>query len=163
MNTPRPEYPRPRLVRDEWMNLNGTWQFEFDFGDSGKWKELWKEGHGTFDKEILVPFVPESKLSGIEYTDFFTTCWYKRSFELPANWDKEQGRILLNFGAVDFLAEVWVNEISVGSHRGGYTPFSLDITKAVTAGENRIVVRCYDNGRDPLQYTGKQIYFNYYN
>ena len=122
MNTPRPEYPRPRLVRDEWMNLNGTWQFEFDFGDSGKWKELWKEGHGTFDKEILVPFVPESKLSGIEYTDFFTTCWYKRSFELPANWDKEQGRILLNFGAVDFLAEVWVNELRLSDfdNKGGW-------------------------------------------
>ena len=59
---PLPEHPRPDWERAEWMNLNGTWQFEFDFGDSGKWKELWKDGHGTFDKEILVPFVPESKL-----------------------------------------------------------------------------------------------------
>ena len=63
MNIPRPEYPRPRMVRDQWMNLNGKWQFEFDFGDSGKYKELWKEGNGSFDREILVPFVPESKLS----------------------------------------------------------------------------------------------------
>ncbi|MBO5744470.1 MAG: beta-galactosidase [Clostridia bacterium] len=163
MNIPRPEYPRPRLVRDEWMNLNGKWGFEFDFGDSGKFRELWKEGNGKFDLDINVPFVPESKLSGIEYTDFFTTCWYKRSFDLPYNWNPKEGKILLNFGAVDFIAEVWVNEVFVGRHRGGYTPFSLDITKAVKEGENKVVVRAYDNGRDPLQYTGKQIYFNYYN
>lgn len=163
MQMPRPEYPRPRLVREEWMNLNGPWQFEFDFGDSGKWRELWKKGNGTFDKEILVPFVPESKLSGIEYTDFFTACWYKRGFEIPSGWRPENGRILLHFGAVDFLAEVWVNEIFVGSHAGGYTPFALDITEAVTDGENVVVVRCYDDGRDPLQYTGKQIYDHYDN
>ncbi len=163
MNIPRPEYPRPRLVRDQWMNLNGQWDFAFDFGDSGKYKELWKDGAPTFDHKINVPFVPESKLSGIEYTDFFTTCWYRRSVTLPENWCACCGKILLHFGAVDFFCEVWVNEKYVGNHRGGYTPFCLDITSAVTAGENKIVVRCYDNGRDPLQYTGKQIYFNYYN
>ncbi len=166
MNTPkipRPEYPRPRFVRDEWVNLNGKWGFEFDFGDSGKFRELWKEGNGCYDKEILVPFVPESKLSGIEYTDFFTTCWYKRSFDTPENWCRKCGRVLLHFGAVDFVCEAWVNEQYVGSHRGGYTPFTFDITSALKDGENTLVVRCYDNGRDPLQYTGKQIYFNYYN
>ncbi|MBQ8215518.1 MAG: beta-galactosidase [Clostridia bacterium] len=163
MNIPRPEYPRPRLVRDQWMNLNGPWQFEFDFGDSGRFKELWKEGNGTFDKEIIVPFVPECKLSGIEYTDFFTTCWYKRTFTLPENWDKENGKILLHIGAADFYTECWVNEVRVGDHRGGYTPFAFDVTKAAKEGENTIVIRCYDNGRDPLQYTGKQIYFHYAN
>ncbi|MBE6639021.1 MAG: beta-galactosidase [Ruminococcaceae bacterium] len=163
MNIPRPEYPRPRLVRDKWLNLNGQWEFAFDFGDSGKYKELWKDGAPTFDHEITVPFVPESKLSGIEYTDFFTTCWYRRSVTLPESWCPECGKILLHFGAVDFFCEVWVNEVAVGSHSGGYTPFTLDITGAVKPGENKIVVRCYDNGKDPLQYTGKQIYFNYYN
>ncbi|MBQ8912133.1 MAG: beta-galactosidase, partial [Clostridia bacterium] len=138
MNIPRPEYPRPRLVRDQWMNLNGPWKFEFDFGDSGKVKELWKEGNGTFDKEIIVPFVPESKLSGIEYTDFFTTCWYKRTITLPENWAKEQGHILLHIGAADFYTECWVNEVRVGDHRGGYTPFCFDVTQAVKAGENTI-------------------------
>ena len=163
MKIPRPEYPRPRMVRDEWMNLNGKWQFCFDFGDSGRFKELWKDGKTEFDREIVVPFVPESKLSGIEYTDFFTTCWYRRSVKLPAKWKLDEGRVLLHFGAVDFYCEVWVNEQRVGSHKGGYTPFALDITSAARKGENKIVVRCYDNGRDPLQYTGKQIYFNYYN
>ncbi len=163
MNIPRPEYPRPRMVRDEWMNLNGKWEFCFDFGDSGKYKELWKNGKTEFDREIIVPFVPESKLSGIEYTDFFTTCWYRRTVTLPENWKAESGTILLHFGAVDFIAEVWVNEQFAGRHRGGYTPFALDVTNIVNDGENSIVVRCYDNGRDPLQYTGKQIYFNYYN
>ena len=163
MNIPRPEYPRPRLVRDQWLNLNGQWDFAFDFGDSGKWKELWKDGAPTFDHKINVPFVPESKLSGIEYTDFFTTCWYRRSVTLPENWCPCCGKILLHFGGVDFFCEVWVNEKYIGNHRGGYTPFVLDITSAAKAGENKIVVRCYDNGRDPMQYTGKQIYFNYYN
>jgi beta-galactosidase/beta-glucuronidase len=145
------------------MNLNGPWKFEFDFGDSGKFKELWKEGNGTFDKEIIVPFVPESKLSGIEYTDFFNTCWYKRTVTLPENWEQEKGHILLHIGAADFYTEVWVNEKRVGDHRGGYTPFVFDVTSAVKTGENTIVIRCYDNGRDPLQYTGKQIYFHYAN
>lgn len=163
MNIPRPEYPRPRLVRDKWVNLNGEWNFAFDFGDSGKYKELWKKDNYAYDRKIVVPFVPESKLSGIEYTDFFTTCWYQRSFTLPENWDAAAGHVLLHFGAVDFYCEAWVNEKQVGSHRGGYTPFTFDITSALASGENELVVRCYDNGRDPLQYTGKQIYFNYYN
>ena len=139
MNIPRPEYPRPRLVRDEWMNLNGQWDFAFDFGDSGKWKELWKDGAPTFDHKINVPFVPESKLSGIEYTDFFTTCWYRRSVTLPENWCPCCGKIILHFGGVDFFCEVWVNEKYVGNHRGGYTPFSMDITSFVQAGDNSTV------------------------
>ncbi len=161
---PRPEYPRPRLTRgeDSWQNLNGDWAFTFDFGDSGKYREFWKsENAPLFDKRIVVPFVPESKLSGICYTDFFTTCWYRRAVTIPAAW--REGRVLLHFGAVDFYCEVWVNEVLVGSHRGGYTPFTLDITDALREGENDIVVRAYDNGRDPLQYTGKQIYFHYDN
>lgn len=105
MNIPRPEYPRPRLIRDKWQNLNGTWDFAFDFGDSGKYKELWKKENYAFDREIVVPFVPESKLSGIEYTDFFTTCWYRRAFTLPTNWTPSKGHVLLHFGAVDFYCE----------------------------------------------------------
>lgn len=163
MNIPRPEYPRPRLIREAWQNLNGNWNFAFDFGNSGKYKELWKKENYAFDRKITVPFVPESKLSGIEYTDFFTTCWYQRSFTVNPGWDTEKGRVLLHFGAVDFFCEVWVNERSVGSHRGGYTPFALDITAALIKGENELVVRCYDNGFEPLQYTGKQNYSNYYN
>ncbi len=163
MNIPRPEYPRPRFVRDNWMNLNGTWGFEFDHGDSGKYRELWKEGNGKFDLDILVPFVPESKLSGIEYTDFLKAVWYKRTFTLPADWDTSKGKVLLNFGAANFVTEVWVNEVRIGLHRGGFTSFTMDMTKALKEGENTIVVRCYSDVRDNLQYTGKQCYFNYYN
>jgi len=162
-NIPRPEYPRPQMVRPDWQNLNGKWQFEFDHGNSGKWRDLHKADAGKFDLTINVPFVPQSKLSGIEHLDFFTCCWYRRKFTPDKSWCIKDGRILLHFGAVDFVAEVWVNEKLVGMHRGGYTPFVFDITDSVTDGENLLVVRAYDDGHDKMQYTGKQIYFHYDN
>ena len=85
MNIPRNEYPRPRLVRDKWMNLNGEWDFAFDFGDSGKYRKFWLKENYPFDRKITVPFVPESKLSGIEYVDFFRTCWYRRAFRVESD------------------------------------------------------------------------------
>ena len=97
---PRPEYPRPQLVRNEWINLNGQWEFEFDFGVSGKARKLYEAEH--FSKTINVPFCPESKLSGIEYRDFIPCVWYRRTFTLPADWNT--GRVLAHFGAVDYFA-----------------------------------------------------------
>ncbi len=164
MNIPRPEYPRPRLVRDKWQNLNGEWDFLFDFGNSGKYRKFWLKDNYIFDKKITVPFVPESKLSGIEYIDFFTTCWYRRAISIDPTWSLEKGRVLLHIGAADFTTEAWVNEKYVGKHIGGFTPFTFDITDSLNSeGESELVIRCFDNGHDKLQYTGKQTYRNYYN
>jgi len=161
---PRPEYPRPTLVRnDNWLNLNGQWAFAFDFGNSGRERKMWEAPAEAYTHEITVPFVPESKLSGIEYVDFIAACWYRRSFTLPENWCKCSGRILLHFGAVDYYSEIYVNNKKVGDHTGGYTPFVIDVTDAVAAGENVIAVFAEDNGKSSLQPTGKQIYHSYYN
>ncbi|GGF74431.1 hydrolase [Paenibacillus albidus] len=150
---PRPEYPRPDWVRPEWINLNGQWQFEIDHGKSGKERGYADNGH-VLPGRITVPFCPESKLSGVEYTDFMAAVWYKRDFTLPENWTN--GRTLLHFGAVDYMAEVWVNGVSAGLHRGGYTPFCFDITSKLVPGRNVIAVYAEDDVRSGRQPRGKQ-------
>ena len=151
---PRPEYPRPQFMRgeDSWMNLNGEWEFELDLSDSGADRHLERAEH--LSSKIVVPFAPESKLSGVEFTDFIISAWYKRTFTLTD--DDLSGRVLLHFGAVDDTAAVWVNGEEAGSHRGGYTPFTLDVTSLVRAGENVLAVHAKDDVRDPLQPSGKQ-------
>lgn len=163
-NIPRPEYPRPTLVREgSLLNLNGQWDFAFDFGNSGRERRMWEATADAYSHKITVPFAPESKLSGIEYVDFIPACWYRRTFTLPSEWKKLDKRILLHFGAVDYYSEIYVNNRKVGDHTGGYTPFAIDVTDAVTDGENVIAVFAEDNGKDPLQPTGKQMYHGYYN
>ena len=98
MNIPRPEYPRPQMARPVWTNLNGQWEFDFDFSDSGKARGLAQAEH--LNGSILVPFCPESRLSGIGFTDFIPAVWYKRRFN-AAQADLN-GRLLLHFGAVDY-------------------------------------------------------------
>ena len=148
---PRTDYPRPQWVRNNWQNLNGTWQFAFDFSDSGFERDMATKGE--FPMEILVPYCPESKLSGIGYTDFIPAVWYRRTIQL----DKlPEGRLLLHFGAVDYLSEIHVNGISCGKHTGGYTAFCVDITDAVKVGENVIVVHARDDVRSGKQPIGKQ-------
>lgn len=152
MNVPRPEYPRPQMVREQWLNLNGPWQFEMDQSDSGRERGLAQSQHlgGT----ILVPFCPESELSGIGYRDFIRAVWYRRAFSIPPSW---AGRhILLHFGAVDYLAEVWVNGQSAGCHEGGYTSFTLDITPYLREGENDLTLCAQDDLRRGRQAHGKQ-------
>ena len=149
---PRPEYPRPQFVRNEWMNLNGEWAFEMDQGCSGRKRGL-VEQEGLSGK-IIVPFCPESELSGVNYKDFINCVWYKRSFTLPESAAGK--RVHLNFGAVDYRCEVWVNGKSVGKHEGGYSSFSFDITDALTAGENLITVCAEDDVRSGKQPGGKQ-------
>ena len=149
---PRPEYPRPEMVRADWLNLNGWWDFAMDLADSGEEKEF-VQGKG-FEKKILVPFAPESLLSGIGHLDFMAAVWYKRTFSLPENWAGK--RILIHFEACDYKTTVWLNGRKVGEHAGGYTPFTLDLTDALVSGENLLVVRARDDTRGGLQPTGKQ-------
>lgn len=151
-NIPRPEYPRPQFVRNEWINLNGKWDFEIDYGKSGIERRFYE--NGVYTKKILVPFCPESKLSGIENKDFMAAVWYRREFEVPEEWLTK--RVLINFGAVDYSTECWINGMSVGKHKGGYSSFTFDITKAVKKGLNTIVVYAEDDVRSGCQPRGKQ-------
>ncbi|MBS4204882.1 glycoside hydrolase family 2 protein [Lederbergia citrea] len=150
---PRPEYPRPQMVRPEWMNLNGNWEFEIDHGKSGKQRNWFDTGY-HFSENIIVPFCPESELSGIGNTDFMEAVWYKRNFSIPERWNNK--RVLIHFGAVDYDTEVWVNGKSVGKHRGGYSSFSFDITDFVSSGNNVVTVCAEDDVRSGLQPRGKQ-------
>lgn len=160
MNIPRPEYPRPQLRRGEgtYTNLNGVWDIELDPSVSGHERDLL---HKPYSMKITVPYVIESKLSGVEHIDFMNAVWYRRTFDTPEfNPDKE--RLILRFGAVNYSAEVWLNGVNLGSHFGGYTPFSFDITDTVRAEGNELVLWVKNDVRDPLQPTGKQS-MNYYN
>lgn len=149
---PRPEYPRPQMIREEWLNLNGQWEFELDPGLSGE--ERYLQLGKPLRKTIIVPFCPESSLSGIGERDFMPCVWYRRSFILPDNW--KERLVLLHFGAVDYETSVWVNGKLAGTHRGGYSSFSFEITSFLKKGENYIVVRAVDNTRSNLQPGGKQ-------
>ena len=150
---PRPEHPKPQFKRDEWINLNGQWNFEFDFGLSGL-ERGWYDSLEQLEKEITVPFAPESELSGIGYKDFIPAVWYGRSFQLPEGW--EDKRILLHFGAVDYDCRVWVNGEEAGRHRGGNVSFSFDITDLVKEGKNDLAVYARDDLRSGKQPAGKQ-------
>jgi beta-galactosidase/beta-glucuronidase len=152
VSIPRPEYPRPQLVRSEWLNLNGEWEFEFDAGLCGEEKGFHQQA--PFTQNILVPFAPESELSGIGQKDFMPCVWYRRKFTLPDEWQEK--RICLHFGAVDYEATVWVNGSCAGTHLGGYAPFSFEVTHLLKRGENAITVRAVDDTRSGLQPRGKQ-------
>lgn len=152
MGLPRPEHPRPQLVRPNWQSLNGTWDFAVDLGDSGIHRGF-PYDPSAIDGRITVPFCPESTLSGVANTDFLPVVWYHRQFEVPPAW--REGRVLLHFGAVDWACRAWLNGHEVGHHRGGSSSFSFDITDALSA-ENRLVVRAQDDLRSGLQPAGKQ-------
>jgi beta-galactosidase/beta-glucuronidase len=149
---PRPEHPRPDFQRELWLNLNGEWEFEVDEHGIGE-QEGWTTGK-SFSKRILVPFAPESKLSGIGNTDFMTHVWYRRHFRVPASMKGK--RLFLHFGAVDWHARVWLNGEFLGEHRGGYTPFRFEVTRKVRDGDNELVVHVIDETRSGKQATGKQ-------
>ena len=118
---PRSEHPRPQFVRDAWVNLNGTWTYTFDFGESGTARGL--SASKGFDAKITVPFCPESKLSGVEHKDFINAMWYHRTIDVPAAWEGK--KILLNFGAVDYFSTIYVNGSFAGRHWGGSSSFSI--------------------------------------
>ena len=146
-NNPLPEYPRPQFERDSFINLNGVWSYLI----SKKKTEI----PTAFEGEIVVPFSPECQLSGVERVvmpdDFL---YYEREFDLPEEFIK--GRVILNFGAVDYIAKVYVNGKYVGAHKGGYNPFSFDITDYIVIGKNRINVTVTDPSNTGDQCRGKQ-------
>ena len=150
MTIPRPEYPRPQFVRPDWLCLNGEWEFEIDGGDSGLARGL-VSSH--LAGKIVVPFCPESSLSGVGHTDFMAAVWYRKTVTVPEDW---KGRhVLLHFGAVDYDATVWVDGVEVIRHRGGFTPFSATLS-AVTGGDTfTVVVRARDDWKSPKP-RGKQ-------
>ncbi len=148
---PKPEHPRPQLVRENWINLNGIWGFEIDAGDSGLERGLAKR---ELTGEILVPFAPESVLSGIEHVDFMEAVWYRRTVTIPQEWAGHN--VLLHFGAVDHDATVWVNGIEVARHRGGFTPFTADLGGVTEPGTEAVIVVRARDSRHEMQARGKQ-------
>ncbi|MBR7094858.1 MAG: beta-galactosidase, partial [Clostridia bacterium] len=148
----RTEYPRPQAVRADYLCLNGEWEFEIDNALVGVEKKYFERAH--LEGKITVPYCPESVLSGVGNTDFMYGVWYRRDLEIPAEYAGR--RILLHFGAVDHEAHVYVNGREVGSHMGGYTPFSFDITDALTDGVNSLCVYARDDVRSRNQPAGKQ-------
>ncbi len=144
------DYPRPMLRRAEWTSLDGVWDFALD--PEARWRH---PDQVTWDRQITVPFSPETPASGIDDPGFFYACWYRRTFIPPSLPSGE--RLILHFGAVDYAATVWVNDAYAGHHEGGYTPLALDITDLVsTPGELRVVVRAEDDPLDLAKPRGKQ-------
>ena len=153
-DVPRSEYPRPQFERERWMNLNGTWTYTFDFGQTGAERDF--RNKKGFDGKITVPFCPESSLSGVQYTDFIPCIWYQRSITVPETWFGGK-KILLNFGAVDYDATIYIDGKKVGRHCGTGSSFSFDITNFVKAGESANLVICVKDAlRSYKQPGGKQ-------
>lgn len=144
---PWPDYPRPQFRRQSFFNLNGRWDFAVTENDAPP---------AAFDREIVVPFCPESVLSGVG-THFAegSSLWYRRRFTLPEGFVRD--RVVLHVGAADQLLEGWVNGVPVGRHLGGYEAMAFDITAALCPGENEVLLRVRDDLRSPVQPYGKQV------
>lgn len=150
---PRAEYPRPQFERADWINLNGEWTYSHDFSGSGLERELYKST--GFDGKITVPFCPESKLSGVGYTDFIQHFWYQRNITVPQNWTGKN--VLLNFGAVYYKAEIYIDGVFAARHFGGTSSFSVDVTAFVKPGQTHsLVVYVESDVRGAQQPAGKQ-------
>ena len=150
---PRAEYPRPQFERESWINLNGEWSFTLDLANTGAERNYYNSK--GFDSKITVPFAPESKLSGIGHTEFINAVWYQRTIQIPAEWSGK--RIKLNFGAVYYKSELYIDGKFVGRHYGGSDSFSYDITAWVADGkEHNLVLHAESDVRGAQQPAGKQ-------
>ncbi len=150
---PRAEYPRPQFERADWLNLNGEWSYTLDLVKTG-WERGLKDSKG-FDGKIIVPFAPESKLSGVEYKEFIPCIWYQRNITIPAEWDGKD--ILLHFGAVYYESEIYIDGKFVDRHFGGSDSFTVDITPFVKPGQTHsLVVNAKSDLRSRMQSAGKQ-------
>lgn len=147
---PRPEHPRPDLLREQWLNLNGEWEFAETDDDSD---ETFL-GAAPYPDRIIVPFCRESSLSGLGRRGFVRNVWYRRSFTVPDDWSRK--RVLVHVGACDWRTRVWVNGVLLGEHKGGSVPFSFEATRHLSAAENTIVIHAFDDLRSGFQAGGKQ-------
>lgn len=142
------EYPRPNMIRDQWKNLNGLWDYAI--------RPVGSQMPANYDGKIMVPFAIESSLSGVmSNVGAKKELWYQTSFAVPAAWKGKQ--ILLHFGAVDWKSDIWLNDIKIGSHSGGYDPFYFDITPFLGKGPQRLVIQVWDPSSDGQQPRGKQV------
>ena len=155
MNIPRPEHPNPQFERENWVNLNGEWEFELDRGVSGLDRKFYERD--SLDSKITVPFCPESKLSGIGNTDFLNCVWYLKRVKIK----KCNKRVILHFGAVDYESFIYVNHKQVYHNIGGYVGFDIDITDYVEMGKENIITVCAKDGHPSGKASGKQSK-NYY-
>ena len=144
---PRPEYPEPQFERQQWLSLNGSWEFALD--DSATPPQ-------RLARTITVPFSPESKLGGISDPSFHSSMWYRRGFTIPADWKGRQ--VMLHFGAVNYWATVWVNNSLAGRHEGGNTPFAFDITNLLNGSANNVTVHAEYPPTDRYIPRGKQFW-----
>lgn len=150
----RNEYPRPHFRRENWLSLNGIWEFEFDDNKDGEARGI-HNGNTKLEGEINVPFTYQYAESGIGDKAHHDTMWYRKSFI----YDQPGMDVILGFNASDYITTVWINGHYATTHRGGFSPFTVDISKYVTEGENTIVVKCYDP-LDPTIPRGKQSWIN---
>ena len=155
MNIPRPEHPNPQFERENWINLNGKWEFEMDKGVSGRDRKFFERT--SLNSEIMVPFCPESVLSGIGDTDFLNCVWYLKKLNIEDNGLD----VILHFGAVDYESYLYINGKEAYHNIGGYVGFDVDITSYVKRGEENIITLCAIDGHPRNKASGKQSK-NYY-
>lgn len=143
-----PEYPRPIMERKDWKNLNGLWDYAI--------RKKGETSPSQFDGKILVPFAVESSLSGVgKMVGAQNELWYHTTFNVPQEWGTK--KMLLHFGAVDWQTDVYLNDVKIGSHSGGYTPFTFDITPFLGSGDQQLVIKVWDPTDEGPQPRGKQV------